>query len=69
MSQSDSQTDIPLAEIAVEKYLDPDGDVYLRIRASDDLPLWEAYGMLTAACDIQREAMHDSFRTDEDDGE
>lgn len=60
-------SEIPLAEIAVEKCLDGDGGVFLRVRCSDDLPLWEAYGMLTAACDIQREAMRDSFRDDEDE--
>lgn len=59
--------DIELGHITVYKLLDHEGRTGLAIKASPDLPLWEGYGMLTAACDVQRAAMHEAFVEDEED--
>lgn len=67
MSQSDR--DIELGYIKVYKMLDDDGKTFLYIEASDDLAIWESYGMLSAACDIQRLGLQAAFVEDDEEGE
>jgi hypothetical protein len=56
-----------LEGVTAVKCLDAEGHVAISLRRTPGLNLWESVGMLTAALDVSREDLADSFVIEDDE--